>query len=178
MKHNINLICPVWESGIVNNILVDTCKKCLPYVNKIIIAHCGPQSEFSTLKKLFDYSDNIIFYHYSTFDGDAGRVIQELIHLYNSADDWVMLLDSDQRPSNNLLLNLHDIVDDCKNNNVTGVRFPTYHHHWDVDDNLNIEVQSYNNMDDVIDNHGYTIKSLFQVKDTYIKTNHGMHYDI
>jgi hypothetical protein len=170
LSENCTALIPVWETGIVKNVLSITCRIISPFVKKIVVLHCGPKSEY---EKCFNYLkdiNNITIEHYD-YKGNAETVLNYLIKFVNQ-NEWALILDSDQRPTNEFLLNLKATIDYMDNHDYELGACSTIHHEYKTE----LYIVGYpvpKNMSDA----SYYIYSLCKItKDFKIITNRGMHY--
>jgi hypothetical protein len=103
-QENCTALIPVWETGIIKNVLSVTCKIISPYVKKIVVLHCGPKSEFEKSKEYFANINNLHIEHFE-YTGEAESVLRYLT-TFVPKNEWALFLDSDHRPTESLLLNL------------------------------------------------------------------------
>ena len=167
---NCTTLIPVWETGIVKNVLNITCKVISPYVKKIVVLHCGPKSEFEKCKEYLLNINNLYVEHFE-YKGEAESVFNYLSTFVNK-NEWALFLDSDQRPTNDFLINLKSNIDYMDNNNYEFGACSTIHHEFGKD----LYIAGYP-VPEKISNSMYYIYSLCKItSDFKVISNRGMHY--
>lgn len=110
----------------------DTITVCHEYFDTVRIVNTGPielEQQFQNLPK----NTTIETLKFYCGDLEASRNA----FLYDvDIDDYVLWLDSDERPTHYLLDNLSNIIHTCELNNVYIVRFPFIPHHWNAHTNI------------------------------------------
>lgn len=169
-SENCTVLIPVWETGIVKNVLVTTCNLLSKYVKKIIVLHCGPKSEFIKCCDYLKNIDNLTIEHF-IYNGNAEVVLNYLIS-FVPKNEWSLILDSDQRPTNEFLINLKNNIDYMNQNNYDLGACSTIHHEF----NKELYIAGYP-VPKELSNSMYYIYSLVKITDEFkVVTNRGMHY--
>jgi len=102
---------------------IDVCQK---YFDTIRIVNAGP---IELVKKFQNLPKNVVVETLNFYCGDLEAARN--CFLYDvDINDYVLWLDSDERPTQYLLDNLKNIVNICETNNRFVVRFPFIPHHW------------------------------------------------
>lgn len=98
---------------------------CEPYFDKIHIVNSGV-IEFED--KLKSISNKIEIRTIENYHGDKEFCWRA--HFYGlDQGDWVLWLDSDERPTQDLLDDIDNIIKECESSKKTNVRFLSYTHH-------------------------------------------------
>lgn len=107
---------------------IDVCHK---YFDTIRIVNAGP---IELEKKFQNLPPNVVVETMNFYCGDLE--VARNCFLYDvDVNDYVLWLDSDERPTQYLLDNLKNIVDICESNNSYIVRFPFIPHFWEGNTN-------------------------------------------
>ena len=120
MNNNCTAVSFVWETGIIENVLMPTCEVMNDYVKKTIILHCGSKAQMSVYDK-FRHIPNVHI-EWFPFDGTIDPVFSYIPSLIPE-NEWALILDSDQRPTEQFLKRLPESI---------------YHYQYD-----DIELQGY-----------------------------------
>lgn len=174
MNNKVTALILCWESGIIQNVLFPTCKVISPYCSNIIITHCGPPSQLHRYNFYKEINNvKIVSYDYK---GNAEDVLRHMMTMVPE-NEWALILDSDQRPSELFLKNIDNSIDTLNSIDCKIASFPTLHHEYQ-DDILNIFGNDYPQTQVEVDQkHTYTIRSLCKINNDFsIKSNNGMHY--
>lgn len=169
MKNKCTAISLVWESGIIKNVLKPTCEILQDYCSEIVVAHCGPKDQLY----LYDEYENVKVIPYD-YKGNAVDVLWHLISQVPKGE-WALLLDSDHRPSPELLENLDNSISFMNENNYDVAAIPTHHHEYNGN---NVSHSGYPPPSTFVAGT-YVVYNLFKVTDNLkINNNQGMHYAI
>lgn len=175
MKNNCTALIPVWESGIINNILLPTCEIIKDYFKKIVILHCGIKENMN----LYDAYKHINNLNVELFNyGGESEAIMKRLGTFVPENEWGLVLDSDQRPTNMLLTNLDNSISFLDENGYGFASFPTFHHEYCENGSVQLSGNPPpQTEEEVYKNHTYTVKSLLKMnKDFTVYSNKGMHY--
>ncbi len=171
---NCTVLIPVWETGIVKNVLSETCKLISAYVKKIVVLHCGPKSEFDKCKNHLTNINNLYVEHFE-YKGEAESILSYL-STFVIKNEWALFLDSDHRPTESLLLNLKNSIDLLENNNCHFGSFATIHHEF-INKCHVYGKDVPKNQTEVESRSSYTIRMLCKITDNFkVFSNKGMHY--
>lgn len=108
------------------DIVRNTVNVCEPYFDEIQIVNSGP-IEFQ--EKLKNINSKLKIRQIEFYHGDKEFCWRA--HYYGSEiGDWVMWLDSDERPSQELLDNIDNIIESCEKENKTSTKFLSYTHYY------------------------------------------------
>jgi hypothetical protein len=174
-SENCTALIPAWESGIISNVLLQTCEVMRDYVNKIVILHCGSKDQMG----IYDSFKSIPNVHVEWFDFQ-GNVEPALKHLstFVPSGDWALFLDSDQRPCPLFLENLVSNLETLNKVNHNFGCVPVVHHEfkscifwksgWPIKSST---------LEDAIKNSEYLLNPLVRITDEFmVESNRGMHY--
>jgi hypothetical protein len=108
---------------------IDVCQK---YFDTIRVVNTGP---IELEKQFQDLPSNVVVETLNFYCGDLEA--SRNCFLYDvDINDYVLWLDSDERPTQYLLNNLKNIIHTCESSNSFIVRFPFIPHHWDAHTNV------------------------------------------
>lgn len=106
------------------NLIKNTTLVCKDYFNTIGVLNAGPKFYYDEISQILPEYVNIR-HHPDFFDIECAR--RDLLSDV-PIDDWVMWLDGDETPSFIFLENMHNIIEECENNDYNVVLLPWYLH--------------------------------------------------
>jgi hypothetical protein len=109
-------------------IVKDTVNVCCDYFDTVKIVNSGPKELSTSLRKFVNKKVQIEDLNYFFGDLDAAR--RSLYHDI-PCGDWFMWLDSDERPTQDLLENLNELIHQCETEGVTTCSFYNLQHQYD-----------------------------------------------
>ena len=113
----------------------------IDHFDTIRIVNTGPKYFEKKLKEISD-SEKLLVNTIEPFYGDLelvkGNYLKDI-----DENDWFLWLDADERPSQSLLNNLDNIIDECEKLGYVKCRFPWLQHEKE---NANCTLESYNHI--------------------------------
>lgn len=109
-------------------IVKDTVKVCSKYFDTMKILVTSGTKDYEAVKELEKVVPNLKVdkfpvYYYGDFEPILRNLFWDV-----PEDEWIHILDSDERPSPAFLTSIQDIIDDAINNNISSCRIPTAFH--------------------------------------------------
>ena len=148
------------------------------YFNTIGVLVSGPELYYNEIKEILP-NNVLIRFHPDFFDIECARR-----HLISDVpeNDWVLWLDGDEIPSQSLLDNIQNIIDDCEKNNHNVVILPWYLH---MDGTAETDYKHYFEKLAAVDNDEWNSKPekryfspkrlIKNIKNKSIRSNWGAH---
>lgn len=110
------------------NLVRDTIRVCYPYFTTIRILVSSTQKDVDELNELTTITSKLKINKFPIpFYGDYEIITRNLLNDIPE-DDWVHVLDSDERPTYDCLSHMDSIINNAVNNNVNIIRFPSFQH--------------------------------------------------
>lgn len=146
MKINLAILYGVDNKlGLVNN----TIKRCYNYFDNIFLINAGGDFTFNLIKDFAD--DKVLIFNVDNLWGDTSSTRRYAAKLCNE-NDWIFWLDSDECPSQLLLDNLKNLIENCEINQNYHVKFGSSNHLFD---NNGINVDGCNPYQPTFPNYPY-----------------------